>query len=96
MPEALSPSRFFEGTPVQEMFRPRIQEILQRPAAMPAGAAASAVTAHLSPGARSPEDPDATAALSQVQVEARRGADMAGAHSGLDPQRVAKLLGLLD
>jgi len=39
---------------------------------------------------------EAAASVSQVQAQAQNVADVAAVHKGLDPQRVAKLLGLLD
>lgn len=91
MSQALSSLRPLEGALGLEAFRSRAQEQTPRPAGIE-----PAVTAHVRPGPKPLSESGAAAALAQVQEQTLGGADMAGAHGGLDPQRVAKLLGLLD
>jgi hypothetical protein len=55
-----------------------------------------AVKMQVRPMPRLLDDAEAAGGVSAVQAEAQRGVDVAAVHNGLDPQRVAKLLGLLD
>jgi hypothetical protein len=55
-----------------------------------------AVKTRVRPGVTMLDETEAAASMSQVQAEAQNAADMAAVHSGLDPQRVAKLLALLE
>ena len=55
-----------------------------------------AVKMQVRPGPKMLDGAEAAANVSQMQAEAQRGVDVATVHKELDPQRVAKLLGLLD
>jgi len=56
----------------------------------------SAVKMRAQPSPEMLDEAEAATRVNQMQAEAQRGMDVALAHNGLDPQRVAKLLGLLD
>ena len=57
---------------------------------------APAVKMQVRPSPKILDEAEAEASVSRMQAEAQRGIDVASVHNGLDPQRVAKLLGLLD
>jgi hypothetical protein len=94
MLELISPIRPQDNSVVFESLQARLREMN---AARQADAAPSpAVTVQMRPGPAMLDEAGAAASVSQVQAEAQRGVDVTAVHSGLDPQRVAKLLGLLD
>ncbi|MDE7064611.1 MAG: pseudouridine synthase [Desulfovibrionaceae bacterium] len=75
-------------------FRARLQAVRERQT----GAVTSAAPALEStpPHPTQLDAAQAQQAMESVQQEARNGSSIAAAHSGLDPQRVARLLGLLE
>ena len=94
MPELISPFRSQDNTAVFESLQARLREMT---AARQTDAVPSpAVKMRVRPSPEMPDEAGAADSVSRVQSEAQRGVDMASVHSGLDPQRVAKLLGLLD
>ena len=94
MSELLSPLRPQDNTAVFESLQARLRDML---ATRQTGVSFSpAVTIQMRPGPKVLDDAEAATSVSQVQAEAQRGADVASVHGGLDPQRVAKLLGLLE
>ena len=94
MSELISPLRPQDNNAVFESLQARLREMS---AARQMDAASSpAVKMHVRPSPKMLDEEEAAASVSQMQAEAQRGVDMAAVHNGLDPQRVAKLLGLLD
>ena len=94
MSEVISPLGPRDATTVFEALQARLREMA---ATRQAGAASSPdVTVQVRPSPKMPDDAEAAASVSRMQAEAQRGVDVAAVHKGLDPQRVAKLLGLLD
>ena len=94
MSELIAPLGPRDASAVFETLQARLREMA---AARQAGAAPSPdVTVQVRPGLKMPDDAEAAAGVNRVQAEAQRGVDVSAVHSGLDPQRVAKLLGLLD
>ena len=74
-------------------FRARLQAVRERQT----GAVTSAAPAlESTPPPTQLDAAQAQQAMESVQQEARNGSSIAAAHSGLDPQRVARLLGLLE
>ena len=94
MSEMLSPCGLSDAAAVFETLQARLREI----AAVRQAATAPLpdVTVEVRPIPKMPDDAEAAACVSRMQAEAQRGVDVAAVHNGLDPQRVAKLLGLLD
>jgi hypothetical protein len=94
MSELISPIGPRDAAAVFETLQARLREMA---AARKTDAAPSPdVTVQVRPGLQMPDDAEAAAGVGQVQAEAQRGVDVSAVHNGLDPQRVAKLLGLLD
>ena len=94
MSKLISPLRPQDNAAVFENLQARLREMT---AARQTDAAASpAVKMQMRPGPKMLKESEATDSVSQVQAEAQRGVNVASVHSGLDPQRVAKLLALLD
>ena len=94
MSEVISPPRPQDNSVVLESLQARLREMS---AARQTDAASSpAVKIQVRPGPKMLDEAEAAAGVSRMWEEARRGVDMTAAHNGLDPQRVAKLLGLLD
>jgi len=92
MSELISPIHAQDTTP--ESVQARLREIA---ASRQTDLRSSpAVTMQMRPIPKALDDAQAAATVNQVQAEMQRGADAVSAHSGLDPQRVAKLLGLRD
>ena len=78
-------------------FRPPSQEVRARKAAEWAASPAPALPPAPAPRPTQLDEEQAVAALNEVRQEVQQsGESMADVHSGLDPQRVARLLGLLD
>ena len=90
MISALRPN---EASSLAENFRTLLEAPPQR---HDEKAVTPAVLADVRPGPKPLDDAGAAASIAQVQTQASQGADMLGAHSVLDPQRVARLLGLLE
>ena len=65
-------------------------------AGQPDALSSPAVTVQMRISPQMLEDTGAADSVSQVQAEAQRGVNVVDVHKGLDPQRVAKLIGLLD
>ena len=94
MSELISPLRPQDNAAVLESLQARLREMT---AARQADAAPSpAVKMQMRPSPKMLDEAEAALSVSQVHAEAQRGADVATVHSGLDPHRVARLLGLLD
>jgi hypothetical protein len=94
MSEFLSPLRPQDNSVILEDLQARLREMT---IARQADAASSpAVKIQVRPSPRLLDETEAVAGVSLMQAEAERGVDVAAVHNGLDPQRVAKLLGLLD
>jgi hypothetical protein len=94
MSEVISPLGPRDAGAVFEALQARLREMA---AARQTGVASSPdVTVQVRPSPKMPDDAEAAAGVSLMQSEAQRGVDVAAVHNGLDPQRVAKLLGLLD
>ena len=92
MSELLSPLRSQDNAALFEGLQVRLREI----AAHKPEVAPSSDVVQVRPSPKMPDDAEAAASVSLVQAEAQRGVNVATVHKGLDPQRVAKLLGLLD
>ncbi|MDR0239878.1 MAG: hypothetical protein LBI88_06580 [Deltaproteobacteria bacterium] len=94
MSELISPLRSLDTSAVFENLQGRLREMI---ADRQTDAVSSpAVKMQVRPSPKMLAEAEAMDSVSRVQAEAQRGVDMASVHSGLDPQRVAKLLGLLD
>ena len=94
MSEMIPPIRSLDNNAVFDSLQARLREMA---AARQANAATSpAVKMHMRPSPKMLNEAEAAASVSQMQAEAQRGVDVAAVHNGLDPQRVAKLLDLLD
>ncbi|MDR0465976.1 MAG: hypothetical protein LBH94_01315 [Deltaproteobacteria bacterium] len=93
MSELLSPLRPPDNIALFEGLQARLREIAARKTD---AAPLPAVTVQVRPSPKMPDDAEAAAGVSMLQAEAQRGVDVAAVHNSLDPQRVAKLLGLLD
>ena len=94
MSELISPLGPRDAAAVFETLQARLREMA---ASRQTNAPSSPdVTVRVRPSPKMPDDAEAAATVGQVQAEAQRGVDVAAVHNGLDPQRVAKLLGLLD
>jgi hypothetical protein len=94
MLELISPLRPQDNSAVFESLQARLREMSA--ARQTDQSSSPAVTMQVRPSPKMLDDAEATAGVSRMQAEAQRGVDMAAVHNGLDPQRVAKLLGLLD
>jgi len=94
MSELISPLRPQDNNAVFENLQARLREmtIARETDTVPS----PAVKKQVRPGPKMPDEAGAADSMSRIQAEAQRGVDMTSVHSGLDPQRVAKLLGLLD
>lgn len=75
-------------------FRARLQAVRDRQA--DAATAAAPALESMPPHPTHLNAEQAQQAMENVQQEVRNGASIATVHSGLDPQRVARLLGLLE
>jgi hypothetical protein len=94
MSDILSPLRPLDNSVLLESLQTRLREMaVVRPRDE---SSSPAVKIQLRPGPKLLDEAEAAAGVSRVQAEAQRGVDVAAVHNGLDPQRVAKLLGLLD
>jgi hypothetical protein len=94
MSDLISPLRPQDNSAVFDILQARLREMT---AARQGNAVTSpAVIMQMRPGPAMLDEAEAAASVGQVQAEAQRGVDVTALHSGLDPQRVAKLLGLLD
>ena len=94
MSELISPLGTQDNAAVFESLQARLREMAA--AGRMEAAPLPAVKMRVRPGPKMLDEAEAAASVQQVQAEMQRGADAASVHSGLDPQRVAKLLGLLD
>jgi hypothetical protein len=94
MSEFLSPLRPRDNSVLLEDLQARLREMTI--ARQAESASSPAVKIQLRPSPRLLDEAEAAASVSRMQAEAERGVDVAAVHNGLDPQRVAKLLGLLD
>jgi len=94
MSELISPLRPLDNTVIFENLQARLREMTA--ARQTDTLSAPAVKMQMRPSPKMLDEAEAEAGVSQMQAEAQRGVDMASVHNGLDPQRVAKLLGLLD
>ena len=94
MSELISPLRSQDTSAVFENLQARLREMAadRQTDAVPS----PAIKMQVRPSPKMLAESEAEDSVSRVQAEAQRGVDMASVHSGLDPQRVAKLLGLLD
>jgi hypothetical protein len=94
MSELISPLHPQDNTAAFESLQIRLREIA---ATRQMDALSSpAVKMQVRPNPKMLNEAEAAASVNQVQTAMQRGADATNVHSGLDPQRVAKLLGLLD
>jgi hypothetical protein len=94
MSELISPLRPQDNTAVLESLQARLREIST--ARQADAASEPAVKMQVRPSPKMLDEAEAAAGVSLMQAEAQRGVDVAAVHKGLDPQRVAKLLGLLE
>ena len=94
MSELISAIRPQDNSVMFESLQARLREMS---AARQTDAASSpAVKMQMRPSPKMLDEAEAAAGVIRMQEEAQRGVDVAAVHNGLDPQRVAKLLGLLD
>jgi len=94
MSQSISPVFSQDNAVLFESLQTRLREMAAtRQAAAPA---APAVKMQVRPGPKMLDETEAAASVNQVRAEAQSIADVAALHHGLDPQRVARLLGLLD
>jgi hypothetical protein len=94
MSELISSLRPQDNNAIFENLQARLREMS---AGRQTDAASSpAVKMQMRPSPKMLDEAEAVAGVSRMQEEAQRGVDVAAVHNGLDPQRVAKLLGLLD
>ena len=94
MPELISSIASQDNNAAFDRLQARLREIAAfRQAEVEAS---PAVKIQMRPSPKVLDEAEAAASVSQLQAEAQRGVDVAAVHSGLDPQRVAKLLSLLD
>ncbi|MDR0466569.1 MAG: hypothetical protein LBH94_04340 [Deltaproteobacteria bacterium] len=90
----LSPLRPQDASIILDGLQARLREMsISRQTSEPAS---PAVKVQVRSTPKMPDEAEAAAGVSRVQAEAQRGVDVTAVHNGLDPQRVAKLLGLLD
>ena len=94
MSELIAPIRSQDTSAVFEILQARLREM--RVAREAEAASSPVVKMPVRPGPKMLDEAEAAAEVSRIQAEAERGMDVTAAHNGLDPQRVAKLLGLLD
>ena len=94
MSELISPLRPQDNNAVFESLQARLREM--RAIRQTDTASSPAVKMQVRPSPKMLDEAEAAAGVSRMQAEAERGVDVAAVHNGLDPQRVAKLLGLLD
>ena len=94
MSELISSLRPQDNNAIFENLQARLREMS---AGRQTDAASSpAVKVQMRPSPKMLDEAGALAGVNRMQEEAQRGVDVAAVHNGLDPQRVAKLLGLLD
>ena len=94
MSEILAPLRPLDNSVILENMQARLREMAA--VRQPEEAFSPAVKVQVRPGPKLPDEAEAAAAVSKVQEEAQRGVDVTAVHNGLDPQRVAKLLEMLE
>ena len=94
MPELISPLRPQDNATVFEQLQASLREMAA--ARQTDGATSPAVKMQMRPIPKILDEAEAAASVTQVQTGLQRSVDAAGVHSGLDPQRVAKLLGFLE
>ena len=94
MSELISPLRPQDNNTVFESLQARLREMST--VRQTDAASSPAVKMHVRSSPKMLDDTEAAAGVCQMQAEAQRGVDVGAVHNGLDPQRVAKLLGLLD
>ena len=94
MSELIPPLHSNDNNAVFESLQARLREMAtaRQADAMPT----PAVKMQMRPSPKMLDEAEAAASVSRMQAEAQRGVDVAAVHNSLDPQRVAKLLGLLD
>jgi len=94
MSEVISPLRPQDNSAVFENMQARLREMSA--VRKTDAASSSAVKMQVRPSPKMLDEMEAAAGVSRMQEEAQRGVDVASVHKGLEPQRVAQLLGLLD
>ena len=94
MSELIPPLRPQDSNAILENLQARLREMAT--ARQAEAAPSPAVKMQMRPSPKMLDEAEAAASVSRMQAEAQRGVDVAAVHNGLDPQRVAKLLGLLD
>ena len=94
MSESISPLRPQDHSAIFENLQARLREMTA--ARQTDTIPSHAVTMQVRSNPKMLAEAEAADSVGRVQAEAQRGVDMASVHSSLDPQRVAKLLGLLD
>jgi len=94
MSDVISPLRPKDHAVIFENLQARLREMTA--VRQTDGVPPPAVNMQVRPSPKMLKEAEAADSVRQVQAEAQRGVDVANVHSGLDPQRVAKLLGLLD
>ena len=94
MSELISPLRPQDNSALFESMQARLREmaVVRQTEVL----SSPAVNMQVRPGPKMLNDTEAAASVNRVQAQAQNVADVAAVHNGLDPQRVAKLLGLLD
>lgn len=92
MSESISPLRPQDNSAVFEGLQARLREM--GAARQTAAPASPAVKIQMRPSPKMPDAMEAAASVARMQTEAQRGTDVTAVHNGLDPQRVAQLLGL--
>jgi len=90
----LRPLHSLDAGVIMENLQARLRETV--PVRQTEELSSPAVTVQVRPVPKLPDDAEAAAGVSRIQAEAQRGVDVTAVHNGLDPQRVAKLLGLLE
>jgi hypothetical protein len=94
MSEVLAPIRPLDNSVILENLQARLREMAA--ARQTEEVVSPAVKMQVRPSPKLLDDAEAAAGVSRMQAEAQRGVDVTAVHNALDPQRVAKLLGLLD
>ncbi|MCL1985105.1 MAG: hypothetical protein FWG59_01470 [Betaproteobacteria bacterium] len=94
MSELISPLRPQDNAAAFESVQARLREMSA--AGQIESVSSPAVKMQVRPGPKKLDEAEAASSVHQVHAEMQRGVDAVSVHSGLDPQRVAKLLGLLD
>ena len=94
MSELFSPIRPQDNAAVFERLQTRLREMsATRQADAPP---VPDVAIQLRSGLKILNEVEAMASMGLMQAEVQRGVDVAAVHKGLDPRRVAKLIGLLE